>query len=209
MEYKVMEAAKPLNVAVAKEVKTLKVELGWQPVEGMKLKDAIQVAATGDAKDVYDLDLAAIIEYSGEKKADLIFHGKGFSYDKADSVVLSTDVRTGMKKGADEHITVNMKKIPAEAEKISFFVIVHEGEEHKKYLTGARDAFVQIQSDGKTIYTEEDAFRSAEAEKATCLLFAVLVRGEEGWTVQNTAGYGIANEAQDVYEAVTGQPFRK
>lgn len=212
MDYKVMEQANPVRIPVAKDVKTVKVELGWKAAEALlkdRVKDAIQAAATGDAENVYDLDLAAIIEYSGERKADLVFHGKGFSYDKADSVVLGADSRTGMKKGADEHITVTMKKIPAEAEKISFFVNVHEGAGHKKYLAAAEDVFAQIQKDGKTVYTETEAFKTAEAESATCYMFACLIRGEEGWVLESTAAYGVANEAQDVYEAVIGQPFRK
>lgn len=211
MESKVVERENTLRIPVEADAIKLAVELGWDPKEELlvnKVIDAIEVAATGESKKAHDLDLAAIIEYS-DKKADLIFHGQGFSYDKAESVVLGPDNRTGISKGIDERITVNLKKIPADVQRILFMVHMQGGEKNMKYLGEVVNPFLQIRSDERSIYTDMESFKKPEANDASSLVFAALVRDGDGWEIQGMARYAAGNDAHDVYEGITGEPFRK
>ncbi|MBR2779410.1 MAG: TerD family protein [Firmicutes bacterium] len=211
MESKVVERDNTLRIPVEADAIKLSVELGWDPKAGLlvnKVIDAIEVAATGESKNAYDLDLAAIIEYSNDKKADLIFHGQGFKFDKAESVVLGADSRTGLHKGVNERITVHLARIPAEVKRILFFVNIHEGEKDLKYLGDVANAFIQIQSDERSVYSEMEAFKSEDAKDASSLVFAALVRDGDGWVIQGMSRYGAGNDAHDVYEGITGAAFR-
>lgn len=211
MESKVVELENTRLVPVEADAASLLVELGWNLKSRFivnRVIDAIEVAASGNAPNSYNLDLSAIIEYTG-KRADLICHGRGLSHDRAESVILGADSRTGFRKGVNERITVYMDRIPSDVKRVIFFVNVNDGESDLKYLGDVADVFVKIRSGETVIYSEEQAFLEEEAKDAVSFTFAALTRDGGKWSIRGLSRYAAGDNVYDVYEGMEGEPFRK
>ena len=66
-------------VPVKKRDTTLTVKLGWDAKSGTpkeKIKGVVEGMVLGISDNSYDLNLAAVVEYNGGKKPELVFHGQ-------------------------------------------------------------------------------------------------------------------------------------
>lgn len=93
----------------------------------------------------FDLDASAFLLNGNGKAAsegDFIFYNN--PQNANGSVVHSGDNRTGAGDGDDEVIKVDLASIPAEVEKISFCITIHEGAERNQNFGQVSNAYVRI-----------------------------------------------------------------
>ena len=158
----------------------------------------------GSAKS-YDLNLAAIIEYQGAKKPELIFHSENHSCDSSGSIGLGRDNRTGMASGVDERIHVDLRKVPENVKQIILFMNITGANEFHHNLSDVENIFVQIEDeDGSSVYLrEENAFKNDAAKESCCYTFAALCREEEGWVLRGMSRYSREDKERETFEALT------
>ncbi len=111
---------------------SLTVGLGW---------DVNQYDSGSD----FDLDASAFMLGANGKvtsDSDFIFYGN--ANHPSGAVVYGGDNRTGAGEGDDEQIIVDLKKIPANIEKIDFTVTIYEAAERRQNFGQVSNAFVRI-----------------------------------------------------------------
>lgn len=192
------------EIFLSKEVTTLIVELSWKQKEGSRLEHLKGLAESmmmGASEKSFDLNLAAILEYSDEKKPELIFHNKEHSSDSNSAVLLGKDRRTGSQKGINETIKINMINIPYSAKRITLFTNISEGNALKQHFTDIKEVFVQILNgeSHKLYWCEEDAFKSEEAEENCSFAFAEIVPTENGWILRKISNFSKYDSEVDFY----------
>ena len=98
----------------------------------------------------FDLDAAAFLLAENGKVSsqdDFIFYGN--QKHKSESVVHTGDNLTGAGEGDDEQIKVDLSKVPASVQKISFTVTIYEAESRKQNFGQVSNAFIRIVDEGK------------------------------------------------------------
>ena len=111
---------------------SLTVGLGW---------DVNQYDSGSD----FDLDASAfLLGANGKVTADSDFIFYGNASHPSGAVVYGGDNRTGAGEGDDEQIMVDLKKIPANIEKIDFTVTIYEAAERRQNFGQVSNAFVRI-----------------------------------------------------------------
>lgn len=93
----------------------------------------------------FDLDAAAFLLSDTGKVAsdkDIIFYNN--PKHNSESVIYSGDNRTGVGEGDDEIINVDLSKVPANVQRISFTVTIYEAETRKQNFGQVSNAFIRV-----------------------------------------------------------------
>lgn len=202
----VLEKSCDYSVQIDPGEAVLKVELGWDHKDEKiidQVAGRIESSVTGFSNKSYDLNLAAIIEYSDGTAPKLIFHGGGHQWDEARCVILGQDDRTGYKKGVDENLTVNLKQIPDGVKQIVLFVNMSN-----THLTGysfvdVHNVFVQVQaSESRKVYfREEEAFSDECAKGYSSYVFAALKKENDQWVLKGVSRYSDEDSECDTLQS--------
>jgi tellurium resistance protein TerD len=158
------------NVNLSKENPNLSkviVGLGWDP------------RATDGA--AFDLDASGFMQKSDGKvrgDSDFIFYNNLKSTDG--SVVHLGDNTTGQGEGDDERLTVDLSAVPAEVDKISFCVTIHDAEARKQNFGMIGKAFIRcVDANGEKELARYDL--SEDSSTDTAMIFGELYRAGADW----------------------------
>jgi tellurium resistance protein TerD len=158
------------NVNLSKENPNLSkviVGLGWDP------------RATDGA--AFDLDASGFLQKNDGKvrgDADFVFYNNLKSTDG--SVVHLGDNTTGQGEGDDERLTVDLSKVPAEVDKISFCVTIHDAEARKQNFGMIGKAFIRcVDANGEKELARYDLSEDSSTE--TAMIFGELYRAGADW----------------------------
>lgn len=98
-----------------------------------------------DGGSAFDLDVSVFLTGAdGKVTNDKNFVFYGNLQDPSASVVHLGDNLTGDGDGDDEQITIDLAKVPADVEKISFSVTIYEAQERKQNFGQVSNAFIRI-----------------------------------------------------------------
>ncbi|MDR2688549.1 MAG: TerD family protein [Azoarcus sp.] len=168
------------NVNLSKEapgMKKMTVGLGWD------------VRAT-DGTD-FDLDASAFLLNSTGKvrsDADFIFYNQPKSADG--SIQHGGDNRTGEGEGDDESVVIELDKVPADIEKISVCVTIHDAEARKQNFGMVSSAYVRcVNADSNVEVARFDLSEDASVE--TAMIFGEIYRHSGEWKFK-AIGQGFA-----------------
>ncbi|HRD33354.1 MAG TPA: TerD family protein [Rhodocyclaceae bacterium] len=158
------------NVNLSKEapgMKKMLVGLGWD----IRSTD-------GDA---FDLDASAFLLNSTGKvrsDADFIFYNQPKSPDG--SVVHTGDNRTGEGDGDDESIIIELDKVPADIDKVSVCVTIHDAEAKRQNFGMVSSAYVRC-VDAVTNVEVARYDLSEDASVETAMIFGEVYRHAGEW----------------------------
>ncbi|NHZ36526.1 TerD family protein [Massilia rubra] len=168
------------NVNLSKEAPGLTkvvIGLGWDPR-----------ATDGSA---FDLDGSAfMLKADGKVRADadFIFYNNLKSSDG--SVVHGGDNTSGTGEGDDEKVNVDLSAVPAEIDKISFCVTIHEAEARKQNFGMVGKAYIRcLNADGDKELARYDLSEDGSTE--TAMIFGELYRAGAEWKFK-AIGQGFA-----------------
>ncbi|GAB2867151.1 TerD family protein [Pseudoduganella ginsengisoli] len=158
------------NVNLSKEapgLSKLVVGLGWD------------VRNTDGA--AFDIDSSAfLLKADGKVRGDndFIFYNNLKSADG--SIVHSGDNRTGAGEGDDETVTVDLAKVPADIDKISVCVTIHEAEARRQNFGQVQKAYVRCvnAANGQEIARFD---LSEDGSVETSLVFGEVYRNGSDW----------------------------
>ncbi|MFK7992649.1 MAG: TerD family protein [Granulosicoccus sp.] len=177
------------NVSLSKEAPGLSkivIGLGWDD-------------RSTDGAD-FDLDASLMMLASTGKvrnDQDFIFYGNLKAADG--SVEHTGDNRTGEGDGDDEKINVSLDKIPADVEKLTCVVTIHEADVRKQNFGQVSNAFMRIvNAEGGTEIARYDLSEDFSTE--TAVIFGEVYRHNGEWKFKaNGQGYagGLAKVATD------------
>ena len=158
------------NVNLSKEAPGLTkvvIGLGWDPR-----------ATDGSA---FDLDGSAfMLKADGKVRADadFIFYNNLKSSDG--SVLHGGDNTSGTGEGDDEKLTVDLSAVPAEIDKLSFCVTIHEAEARKQNFGMVGKAYIRcLNADGDKELARYDLSEDGSTE--TAMIFGELYRAGAEW----------------------------
>ena len=158
------------NVNLSKEAPGLTkvvIGLGWDP------------RATDGA--AFDLDGSAfMLKADGKVRgdSDFIFYNNLKSTDG--SLVHNGDNTTGQGEGDDETLTVDLSAVPAEIDRLSFCVTIHEAEQRKQNFGMIGKAFIRcLNANGNTELARYDLSEDSSVE--TAMIFGELYRAGAEW----------------------------
>ena len=158
------------NVNLSKEAPGLTrvmIGLGWDP------------RATDGA--AFDLDGSAFLQKTDGKvraDADFVFYNNLKSTDG--SVTHQGDNTSGQGEGDDEKVLVDLTKVPAEVDKISFCVTIHEAETRKQNFGMVGKAYIRcLNADGDKELARYDLSEDGSTE--TAMIFGELYRAGAEW----------------------------
>ncbi|CAN5283519.1 TerD family protein [soil metagenome] len=168
------------NVNLSKEAPSLKklvIGLGWDP------------RATDGA--AFDLDGSAfLLKTDGKARsdADFIFYNNLKSTDG--SVVHAGDNTSGAGDGDDEKLTIDLAMVPAEIEKISIGVTIHEAESRKQNFGMVGKAYIRcLDANGDKEIARYDLSEDSSTE--TAMIFGEIYRAGTEWKFK-AIGQGFA-----------------
>ncbi len=93
----------------------------------------------------FDLDVSVFMTGdSGKVEADTNFVFYNNPQDAAGSVIYAGDNRTGEGEGDDESVTITLSKVPANVQKISFTVTIHEADARGQNFGQVSNAYIRI-----------------------------------------------------------------
>lgn len=139
----------------------------------------------------FDLDSSVFLLDAKEKLISdnhFIFYNNLLSPDTEKSVQHMGDNLTGVGEGDDEVIKINLKKLPAEVQKIVVTVTIYEPEQRRQNFGQVRNAFVRLVN----AQTKQEAVRYDLVEEystETALIMAELYRKDGEWRL-NAVGSG-------------------
>ncbi len=148
------------------------------------------VKATDTGYD-FDLDASAFLLGANEKLISddhFVFYNNSTSPDSDKSVQYMGDNRTGEGEGDDEVIVVDLRKIPAEVQKIAITITIHEADKRGQNFGQVRNAYVRLVD----VQTKNEVLRYDLQEDysiETALIMAELYRKNGEWRV-NAVGSG-------------------
>ena len=93
----------------------------------------------------YDLDASVfLLEADGKAhgKQNVVYYRNQVGVNK--SVILSDDNRTGAGDGDDEHIIVDLTKLPESIQKVMFTVTIYEADKNGQNFGQVRNAYIRI-----------------------------------------------------------------
>ncbi|MDB5963034.1 MAG: chemical-damaging agent resistance protein [Massilia sp.] len=158
------------NVNLSKEapnLSTMVIGLGWDP------------RSTDGAE--FDLDGSAfLLKADGKARSDsdFIFYNNLKSADG--SVVHAGDNRDGSGDGDDEKITINLKNVPPEIDKIAVGVTIHEADARRQNFGQVAKAYIRcINADGNTEIARFDLSEDGSTE--TAMIFGEVYRNGADW----------------------------
>ena len=158
------------NVNLSKEAPGLTrvmIGLGWDP------------RATDGA--AFDLDGSAFLQKSDGKvraDADFVFYNNLKSTDG--SVTHQGDNTSGQGEGDDEKVLVDLTKVPADIDKISFCFTIHEAEARKQNFGMVGKAYIRcLNGDNGTEIARYDLSEDGSTEAA--MIFCEIYRAGSEW----------------------------
>ena len=168
------------NVNLSKEAPSLKklvIGLGWDP------------RATDGA--AFDIDGSVfLLKADGKVRsdADFIFYNNLKSTDG--SVVHLGDNTSGAGEGDDEKITIDLAAVPADIEKITFGVTIHDAETRKQNFGMVSKAYIRcLNADGDKEIARYDLSEDSSTE--TAMIFGDIYRVNGDWKFK-AVGQGFA-----------------
>ena len=168
------------NVNLSKEAPSLKklvIGLGWDP------------RATDGA--AFDLDGSAfLLKADGKARsdADFIFYNNLKSIDG--SVVHAGDNTSGNGEGDDEKLTIDLGMVPAEIEKITIGVTIHDAEARKQNFGMVGKAYIRcLDANGDKEIARYDLSEDSSTE--TAMIFGEIYRAGGEWKFK-AVGQGFA-----------------
>ena len=158
------------NVNLSKEAPGLSkvvIGLGWDPR-----------ATDGSA---FDLDGSAFMLKADAKvrgDSDFIFYNNLKSTDG--SVVHAGDNTTGSGDGDDEQLTIDLAAVPAEIDKVSFTVTIHEADARRQNFGMVSKAYIRcLNANGNAELARYDLSEDGSTE--TAMIFGELYRAGADW----------------------------
>ena len=158
------------NVNLSKEapnLSTIVIGLGWDP----RSSDGAE----------FDLDGSAfLLKADGKARSDsdFIFYNNLKSTDG--SVVHAGDNRDGGGDGDDEKITINLKSVPADIDKIAISVTIHEADARRQNFGQVAKAYIRcINADGNAELARFDLSEDGSTE--TAMIFGEVYRNGADW----------------------------
>jgi len=158
------------NVNLSKEapgLTKLTIGLGWDP------------RPTDGA--AFDLDASVFVQNASGKvrsDADFIFYNNLKSADG--SIIHNGDNRDGGAVGDDETVSIDLSKVPADVDKLSFCVTIHEATARKQNFGGVPKAHVRaINGDTNVEVARYDLSEDSSTE--TAMIFGELYRNGADW----------------------------
>ncbi|MGK5081117.1 TerD family protein [Janthinobacterium sp. HLX7-2] len=158
------------NVNLSKEAPNLKkiiVGLGWDP------------RSTDGA--TFDLDGSAFLLKSDGKvrgDSDFIFYNNLKSTDG--SVVHTGDNTTGEGEGDDERIEIDLSRVPAEIDRVSITVTIHDADARRQNFGMVSKAFIRcLNAEGEKEIARYDLSEDSSTE--TAMIFGEIYRYNGEW----------------------------
>lgn len=158
------------NVNLSKEspgLTKIVIGLGWDP------------RATDGA--AFDLDGSAFLQKTDGKvraDTDFVFYNNLKSTDG--SVVHAGDNTSGAGEGDDEKVMVDLSRVPAEIDKISFCVTIHEADARKQNFGMVSKAYIRcLDANGDKELARYDLSEDSSTE--TAMIFGQLYRAGAEW----------------------------
>ncbi|MGK5043262.1 TerD family protein [Janthinobacterium sp. GB1R12] len=158
------------NVNLSKEAPNLKkiiVGLGWDP------------RSTDGA--TFDLDGSAFLLKSDGKvrgDSDFIFYNNLKSTDG--SVVHTGDNQTGEGEGDDERIEIDLTRVPADIDRISITVTIHDADARRQNFGMVSKAFIRcLNAEGEKEIARYDLSEDSSTE--TAMIFGEIYRYNGEW----------------------------
>ena len=168
------------NVNLSKEAPSLKkmvIGLGWDP------------RATDGA--AFDLDGSAfLLKVDGKVRsdADFIFYNNLKSVDG--SVTHLGDNTSGAGEGDDEKLTIDLAMVPADVDKITIGVTIHEAESRKQNFGMVGKAYIRcLDANGDKEIARYDLSEDGSTE--TAMVFGEIYRAGADWKFK-AVGQGFA-----------------
>jgi tellurium resistance protein TerD len=161
------------------------VGLGWDPR-----------TTSGEA---FDLDASALLIGADGKvrsSADFIFYNQPASADN--SVVHLGDNRSGAGEGDDEQITIDLRTVAADVQRVVIVVSIDKADERRQNFGQVRGAYCRIVDQDEKEIVRFDL--SEDAAPETAMLFAEVYRNGSEWKFKAVGqGYtsGLAGIADD------------
>ncbi len=162
--------SKGANLSLSKEAPGLTkilVGLGWD-------------TRSSDGQD-FDLDASAFLLKEGDKvrsDADFIFYNQLKSTDG--SVEHTGDNTTGEGDGDDEVVKVDLSRVPADVQKISVAVTIHEAESRRQNFGMVTNAFIRVVNEANNGELARYDL-SEDASTNTAMIFGELYRHGAEW----------------------------
>lgn len=168
------------NVSLSKEapgLKTVRVGLGWDT----RVTD-------GSA---FDLDASVfLLTEAGKVRSDADFVFYNNKNGGNGSVVHEGDNLTGEGSGDDEVVVVSLDQVPAEVQKLSFAVTIHDADARRQNFGMISNAFIRVlNADGGAEIARYDLSEDASTE--TAMIFGDLYRHGGEWKFK-AIGQGFA-----------------
>ncbi len=160
--------------------------LGWD----------VNVTDTGND---FDLDASVFLLNTNEKLISdehFIFYNNLTSPDADKSVKHMGDNLTGAGEGDDEVIIVDLRKVPADIDRIVITVTIHDADKRKQNFGQVRNAFVRLVD----VETKEEVLRYDLEEDfsiETALIMTELYRKSGEWRM-NAVGAGYEGGLQSL-----------
>ena len=139
----------------------------------------------------FDLDANAfLLKADGKVRndGDFCFYNNKIVADGA--VQHAGDNKTGAGEGDDETVKVQLSKVPADVDRITFCFTIHEGETRHQNFGQVRNAYIRvINEDGGVELARYDLSEDASVE--TAMIFGELYRNAGDWKFR-AVGQGFA-----------------
>jgi tellurium resistance protein TerD len=129
----------------------------------------------------FDLDASAFLLKEGDKvrsDADFIFYNQLKSPDG--SVEHTGDNTTGEGEGDDETVKVDLSRVPADVQKVSVAVTIHDAEARKQNFGMVTNAFIRVVNEANNGELARYDL-SEDASTNTAMIFGELYRHGEEW----------------------------
>jgi tellurium resistance protein TerD len=139
----------------------------------------------------FDLDASVFLLGANEKLISdkhLIFYNNLTSPDPDQAIKLMGDNRTGEGEGDDEGMIIDLRKVPADIEKIVITVTIYEADKRKQNFGQVRNAYVRLVD----VQTKEEVLRydlEEDFSTETAVIMAELYRKDGDWRL-NAVGAG-------------------
>ncbi len=139
----------------------------------------------------FDLDANAFLLNTDGKvrnDSDFCFYNNKLVANGA--VEHAGDNKTGAGDGDDETLKIELSAVPADVDRITFCVTIHEGETRKQNFGQVRNAYIRvINADGNAEIARYDLSEDASTE--TAMIFGELYRNGGDWKFR-AVGQGFA-----------------
>ena len=193
------------NISLTKESSGLTnvlVGLGWDKVQ----KPAKKMFSLFSKKpEDFDLDASVLLLHQGDKltdiKKDVVYFGNKTHFSGA--VVHRGDNLTGEGKGDDERITVNLKSLPTEYQKLVFMVNIYKAKERNQNFGMVDNAFIRIvDSSTNKELCRYSISNDVNYSDKTAMIFGELYRHNDEWkfsAIGNGLNTGTISEVANIY----------